>query len=159
MQMNGDSSGSGLQSEINITPLVDVVLVLLIIFMVLTPMLIRQLGMHVPERDRGQPVTEAGPLPVVIRVDGHERLFVGEEELPPPALAERLRSLLANRLERDRVVFFDAPDTLPYGKAAAVMDLIRGASASAIVPLVTPLARPNDQPGASAAAEAAKAAP
>jgi len=117
---------SDFRSDINITPLVDVVLVLLIIFMVITPLL--QMGYDVkvpPKATVEQAPTLADQL--IVSVTPDNRLYLNKEELNAQNLSLRLSEILKNR--RDKTVFFSAEDGTNYGKAIEVMDLVRNAGA------------------------------
>jgi biopolymer transport protein ExbD len=127
------SGGRGrVRSEINVTPLVDVVLVLLIIFMVLTPVLLKQLPITVPER--AEAVAAAAPpadgAQLVVRIAADGSLALDGEPLVREALPLRLRSRLAAR--RDATVFFEADDGANYGEVVEVMDACRGAGATTL---------------------------
>jgi biopolymer transport protein ExbD len=112
----------------NVTPLVDVVLVLLIIFMVVTPLLTKQMWMTVPAKNDKQaeqppPPPDALP-PVVLTVDRAGVLRINREEVPREQVVARLQRMLNAR--PDKIVFFDAGDDVPYGAAMDVLDLARG---------------------------------
>jgi biopolymer transport protein ExbD len=117
----------GLRPSMNVTPLVDVVLVLLIIFMVVTPLLTKQMWMNVPAKSDKQeqppPPPDALP-PVVLTVDRAGVLRINREEVPREQVVARLQRMLNAR--PDKIVFFDAGDDVPYGKAMEVLDLARG---------------------------------
>ena len=122
-------SGGGrarVKPQMNITPLVDVVLVLLIIFMVVTPMLSKQVWLNVPpkpEENQPPPPPDAmPPLVLTVGADGVTKVngeVIAREELP----ARLVRMLNARP---DKVVFFDAASELEYGRALEVMDQVRG---------------------------------
>ena len=116
----------GVRSDINITPLVDVVLVLLIIFMVLTPILLKQIEVKVPQKadvkiEQPQLTNEQ----VVVRIEADGRVSVNKEPVPEADVGEKMRTIFASR--REKVVFFDIDDQANYGKVVAVMDACRGA--------------------------------
>ncbi|MCE9668771.1 biopolymer transporter ExbD [Myxococcus stipitatus] len=118
----------GLKPSMNVTPLVDVVLVLLIIFMVVTPLLTKQMWMTVPAKNDKQeeqppPPPDALP-PVVLTVDRGGVLRINREEVPRDQVVARLKRMLNAR--PDKIVFFDAGDDVPYGAAMDVLDLARG---------------------------------
>ncbi len=117
----------GLKPSMNVTPLVDVVLVLLIIFMVVTPLLTKQMWMTVPAKNDQQeeppPPPDALP-PVVLTVDKAGVLRINREEVPRDQVVARLQRMLNAR--PDKLVFFDAGDDVPYGAAMDVLDLARG---------------------------------
>jgi len=131
--------GKGVQSDINVTPLVDIVLVLLIIFMVITPMLTKQLPIEVPQKaEIDEPPAESkDQLFIKLFDDGHIEL--NQNEVTLEELATSLDSKLAGRSSKDRVVFFDGEDEVPYGNAVIVMDTAKGAGAETIG-MVTPRA-------------------
>ena len=131
----GGRGRRGVRPSMNVTPLVDVVLVLLIIFMVITPLLTKRMWTRVPEKDdqaaTPPPPSEATPpLVVTVEADG---VHVNAEVVPEAELAPRLARVVAARA--DRVVFFDAGDDVAYGRAVEVMDLLRGAGALTIAVL------------------------
>jgi biopolymer transport protein ExbD len=122
-------SGSGpkrVRPQMNITPLVDVVLVLLIIFMVVTPLLTKQVWLNVPPKvEEEQPPPPPGSVPpLVLTVDLQGVTRVNGEVIPREELAGRLVRMVNARA--DKVVFFDADSTLEYGRALEVMDVVRG---------------------------------
>lgn len=121
--------GRGVRSEINITPLVDVVLVLLIIFMVMTPVLLKKLDLNVPEKvDTDVQVTASEQLVVSVAADSS--VSINKEPVAREALGAKLTELLQSR--RDKVVFFDVDDTANYAEVVAVMDTTRGAGAKVL---------------------------
>jgi biopolymer transport protein ExbD len=112
--------------SMNVTPLVDVVLVLLIIFMVVTPLLTKQLWLNVPPRpeaDSPPPPPDAmAPIVITLGKDGVTK--VNSEVIPRDQLAARVLRMVNAR--PDKVVFFDADSQVPYGQALEVMDVVRG---------------------------------
>jgi len=122
------SSSKKMQSDLNITPLIDVVLVLLIIFMVVVPSVEARFLLAVPDTEAPedeQPDDENQPLVVKLEADGSTTL--NGEPLALDALLEKLRQVLRQR--GDKVVFFDAADTANFGLAVDVMDACRGTGA------------------------------
>ncbi len=155
--MGMNVGGKGAQSDINVTPLVDIVLVLLIIFMVITPMLTKQLPIEVPQKAEIDEPPEDSKDQLFIKLfeDGHIEL--NKVEVTPDELKTKLEGQLVGRPEKERVVFFDGEDNSAYGNAVAVMDIAKGAGASTIG-MVTPreedLAAGAVVPGVEAAAPA-----
>jgi biopolymer transport protein ExbD len=140
--------------QMNITPLVDVVLVLLIIFMVVTPLLTKQLWLNVPpkpEEHQPPPPPDALP-PLVLTVDRDGTTKVNGETIDRAALAGRLVRMLNAR--PDKVVFFDASEAMPYGEALAVMDLVRGGGVETLAVLAGEPTVTEVQPAASSASSA-----
>ena len=126
--------------HMNVTPLVDVVLVLLIIFMVVTPLLTKKLWLHVPpEPEETDPQTSDALPPIVLTLNRTGETKVNGEMIPRKDLSHRLVRMLNAR--PDKVVFFDANVDLPYGDAIEVMDLVRGGGVGTLAVLV------NDAPG------------
>jgi biopolymer transport protein TolR len=113
--------GGALKSEINVTPLVDVVLVLLIIFMVVIPIL--QMGYPVdtpPENKNAQFVPPSADQ-LIVRMDRDGRTYLNKEEVPMNQFAQRLKEMNRGK----KIVFFAADGELPYGQVAEFMDLCR----------------------------------
>jgi biopolymer transport protein ExbD len=124
------SGRRGPQGEINVTPLIDIVLVLLIIFMVMTPMMLKELVAKVPQKQTENVPQPPGEDPIVVELDKHDALTLNGEIVPPEALGERV----ADRLQHDRqkVVFFKIDDEAPYGDVVHFMDIARGAGAATL---------------------------
>jgi biopolymer transport protein ExbD len=130
----GSSGGKSVKSDINITPLVDVVLVLLIIFMVMTPTLLKEMDVKVPEKAEVE--TQASPESneVVVSVTREGRYQLNREPVADADLGDRVRELMAARAEKR--VFFDVDDDAMYADAMHAMDVCRGAGAK-VLGLVT----------------------
>jgi biopolymer transport protein ExbD len=119
--------------EMNVTPLVDVVLVLLITFMVLTAMMNDHFWVHVPEKDqKDQQNTEEqaadSDAPIVVTVNRGGLIQINQDVYPDKEFPERLRRMLVARGERR--VYFDAQDGVSYERAMQVLDLARGGGAA-----------------------------
>jgi biopolymer transport protein ExbD len=138
----GDSSGKkGRQVRpeptINVTPLVDVILVVLIIFMLVTPMMMKTFWLNVPkavEPDKQQEATggddDEAKLPLVMTVDKDGVIRVNDHVIEKSELQARIPRLLAAK--ENKVLYFDAHDGTPYGVAVEAMDLSRSAGATSI---------------------------
>ncbi len=128
MAMSAGGSGE-YKSDINITPLVDVVLVLLIIFMVITPLLQMGYDVKVPPKSTN-PNPTIDPDQLIVSLTAQNKLFLNKQELTAPQLSTQLSSILKNR--RDKTVFFSGDDGAIYGEVARIMDLCRSAGATNI---------------------------
>ncbi len=115
--------GGGHRADINITPLVDVVLVLLIIFMVITPMTQMGYEVQVPPK-----VETAVPVPqdsnqVIVRLDAEGRPWINKQMITMADFPARLQQALTGR--SSKVVFFAADGELEYDRVADFMDMCR----------------------------------
>ncbi len=122
----GFSSGGGGRAplgEINVTPLVDVMLVLLIIFMVAAPMMATGVEVDLP-RTRA-PRMEIDEEKLILTIDENRDVWLGEEQVPP----ERLEEVLLNnaRLQEDDEIYVRADESVPYGFVLRVFTIVRQA--------------------------------
>jgi biopolymer transport protein ExbD len=127
-------------AEINVTPLVDVTLVLLIIFMVVTPLLDKRLRVRLPDEEQEVTAPAAGQLVVGISLRGG--LLLGGEAVDDEAFPERLRRAVAARAPGDRVVFFAADDGAPYQRLVTALEAGRRAGAEVLALTTEPLRVP-----------------
>ena len=114
----------------NVTPLVDVVLVLLIIFMVVAPAMNALFWVHVPVKPDPTPPAENAEPPIVVSVNEQGRIQINRDVYPDDLFPTRLRRMLIARGERR--IFFDANDDTPLERAVEVLDLARGGGAAHI---------------------------
>ena len=118
--------GSGsdrLMSDINVTPFVDVMLVLLIIFMVTAPMMVQGVDVALPEVSATPMVTEKENLTVTI--DREANIYINDFQVRMDFLKEKLEKILAGKTDRE--VFFRADKDVPYGVVVGVMAEIKAA--------------------------------
>ncbi len=130
MAFGGATTPGGVRSDINITPLVDVVLVLLIIFMVMTPMMLKEINLAVPEKSEVSLPAPTSASQVVVSLSRDGTIQINHEPIAAQLLTERIHEILAAR--SDKLVFFDVDDEAPYGDAMHVMDVVRGAGAKTL---------------------------
>ena len=127
---------SGVKSDINVTPFVDIVLVLLIIFMVVTPMLSRTLDLSVPPKAPPETMIDVVTADqLILTVQGPAdapKILINQDEVVGgvEALQDRIAELMKGR--KDKVVFFQAANDLQYDYVVSVMDKIRGGGAEKI---------------------------
>ena len=123
---------SGANADINVTPLVDVVLVLLIIFMVVTPLLEKDIMVRVPQAEQVEKQTEVPKDQLVVRISEQGELKINTETVAWDKYVERLRTILAPRSPSDKVVFVVAEDNLNYGRLVAALDGAKQAGAETL---------------------------
>ncbi len=141
MTVGSGGDGRAVVPQMNVTPLVDVVLVLLIIFMVITPLLTKTFWIHTPKQEteqvpQDQLQNDPNP-PLVLRVGPNRTIEVNGTAVGYEELADRLRRMFAAR--DDHVLFFDAADDAEYGFAVQVMDQARAGGAVTIATLTQAL--------------------
>lgn len=116
----GSSRGRAPMAEINVTPFVDVMLVLLIIFMVTAPLLVAGVPVDLPESRAN--ALQQDQEPVQISIDQEGRIFMGEEPLSRGALETRLRDIAAEQdPDNPRQIMLRGDKTLDYGLIMGVM--------------------------------------
>ena len=128
MGMSAGGSKGGPKSEMNVTPLVDVVLVLLVIFMVTMPVMMRNITIEIPrdlEKEEISMVTTT--IIVTGMVDGTLEISdgVNKENIQRTQLAKELRKRLKD-VSSEKSVFVDFEDGVPWEQAISVMDTIKG---------------------------------
>jgi biopolymer transport protein ExbD len=116
--------------DINVTPLIDIVLVLLIIFMVMTPVMLKELVAKVPQKSTELVPPPPGENPIIVELDARDQLSLNGEPLAPEALVGQVAERLSH--DRQKVVFFKIDDDANYGRAVRVMDLCKGAGAATL---------------------------
>jgi biopolymer transport protein TolR len=118
----GGNSGQ-MMSDINVTPLVDVMLVLLIIFMVTAPMMMQGVDVSLPEAT-AEPL-ESEKEHLIVTIDTKNQVFINDFQVTVDGLREKLEKILEGR--SDREVFLKADKDISYGTVVQVMASIKGA--------------------------------
>jgi biopolymer transport protein TolR len=121
--MTGGGNNDHLMSDINVTPLVDVMLVLLIIFMVTAPMMMQGVDVSLPEATAEPLDSEKEHL--IITIDTKNQIFINDFQVTVDGLAEKLKKILEGR--SDREVFLKADKDISYGTVVQVMAEVKGA--------------------------------
>jgi biopolymer transport protein TolR len=131
MSVGGPSRGP--KAEINVTPLVDVVLVLLIIFMVVTPLLEKDIEVRVPDTEvEESPPSEPSDTQIVVQVAESGDYSINTEKIAPADYVARLTRMLDTRKRDERIVFFVAEDNASCGKLVAAIDGAKAAGAKVL---------------------------
>ena len=131
-------SNKQLMSEINVTPFVDVMLVLLIIFMVTAPMMVQGVNVSLPE-------TTAEPLPsekdhLIVTIDGQGQVHISNYPVAMDSLRHKLSKILEGR--SDRSVYLRADKEIPYGNVVRVMGEIKAAGVEKLGMVTLPIEEP-----------------
>lgn len=134
MAFSSNSDGDSVLSEINITPLVDVMLVLLVAFIITAPLLNNAVHINLPKTATTAPPTSTKA--VTVSVDAQRKLFIDKLEITQEALEPELRKLVA--ADHDLSLNLQADDAVPYGAVAKVMAVIERAGISKLAVLTTP---------------------
>jgi biopolymer transport protein TolR len=134
MSAGGGSVGGSL-AEINVTPLVDVMLVLLIVFMVTAPMLQTGVEVDLPEA-KAQAVPDDKGL-LIVTITKEKRVFLGKSEIPTANLEEMLKENA--KLKADKEIYLHADQSLPYGEVVKLMSIMKLAGANRLNMITDPL--------------------
>ena len=121
--MTSGGNSNEFMSEINVTPFVDVMLVLLIIFMVTAPMMVQGLNVDLPEATAKLLDSEKEHLVITINKD--HQVFISDYQVTVESLGAKLKKILQSR--SDREVYLKADKNIPYGIVVQVMAEIKGA--------------------------------
>jgi len=127
MAMTGGGS-SGLQSEINVTPMVDIMLVLLIIFMVVTPFLQQGITVNLPKNLNNPEVDQniIKESSIVISVPNDGEYYLGKQRLAREQLTEKVDTMLKGiKNEQDRIVYIKSGIGVSYGDVVSVINEVR----------------------------------
>ena len=129
---HGAMGGGAINTDINVTPLVDVVLVLLIIFMVVTPLLEKDIAVKTPSTEKVEVQTEVPPDQIIIYINQRGDLRLNTESIAPAQLVPKLKPLLDVKKPDDKIVFVVAEDKLNYAKFIGVLDDTKAAGAKTL---------------------------
>src|SRR5678815_4562659 len=128
MGMSGGGGQGGLQSEINVTPMVDIMLVLLIIFMVVTPFLQQGITVAIP-REMKNPEVDKNIIKessVVISIPSDGQYYLGKKPVAKEELADKVDTMLKSiKKEEDRIVYIKSGVGVSYGDVVNVINDVR----------------------------------
>lgn len=128
MAMSSGTKSRSVLSEINVTPLVDVMLVLLIIFMITAPMMQQGLEVELPETANSGVSTNDEPFILVIKSD--KKIYAGSAELNISTLSEKIAAIFKTR--RNKQIYIQADKKVDYGVVAEAMAELKAAGIHSI---------------------------
>jgi len=137
LSSSGRAGDRRVMSEINVTPLVDVMLVLLIIFMVTAPMLTQGVDVNLPQASAKAMRSDEERL--IITVDANSRIFIGKQPVEFNRMGGALKQIVAQRA--DRQVYFRADRAVPYGFVVKVIAEVRNSGIEKLGMVAEPLER------------------
>jgi biopolymer transport protein TolR len=129
------TNSDSMMSDINVTPLVDVMLVLLIIFMVAAPMMVQGVDVDLPQTTSKPLSSEKEPL--IVTIDKHGAVHINTLEVEVDFLTEKLKKVLENRDNKE--VFFRADKDVAYGKVIQVMAAMKAAGIEKLGMVTVPI--------------------
>ncbi len=135
MAMNVGGGGRRLMSDINVTPLVDVMLVLLIIFMVTAPMLQEGMSVNVPQV-KAAPLEQHEEKPVILVMDKSGEMSIEKTQLTTDKLGDELQKVFAERA--DKTLYLRADQSVPYGRVVEAMAIAKAAGATKLSMITKP---------------------
>jgi biopolymer transport protein ExbD len=131
-------------SSINITPLVDVVLVMLIIFMVVTPLLEKDINVRVPSIEKVETTQDIPPDQLLVKITPEGDILINGDKVAPDQYIPRLAAILDKKRANDKIVFVSPDEGTNYGRLVNVLDGAKQAGAETIgMATQAPSATPN----------------
>ena len=114
-------------SEINVTPMVDVMLVLLIIFMIVTPLLQQGVSVNLPKNmiSPEEDADIAKDTAVIVAIPDNSSFYIGKDQYPLTELGEKIQRLMENKTPDKRIVYIKSSVEVDYGKVVEAIDTIR----------------------------------
>ena len=134
MAFTSSSQNRGTLADINVTPLVDVVLVLLVIFMITAPVLQSGIEVNVPKTRTVKEITEQR---LVVTIDHDQKIFLGDQPINIHELAQRLQESGSDPTHQ--IIYLRADQTVPFGAFASVMDAVKQAGITNVSIVTQPL--------------------
>ncbi len=137
MAISTGSSGRGkVNADINVTPMIDVMLVLLIIFMIVTPLIAAGFQATLPKGNNLDPSPEE-ETDVILGIDRNGKYFLNMKPVDEAVLEDYLRSLFAARTE-DKILYFKADNQLKYGRVQEAVETARRAGVRVMAAITEP---------------------
>ena len=134
----GSAGQSAVKADINVTPMIDVMLVLLIIFMIVTPLIAAGFKATLPKGKNLDPRPE-GENEVILGIDQAGRYFLNGRPLPDGTLEDQLRGIFAARTE-DKILYFKADNGLKYSKIQEAVETARRSGVRVMAAITEPKA-------------------
>jgi biopolymer transport protein TolR len=128
---------TSVKSDINVTPMIDVMLVLLIIFMIVTPLIAAGFKATLP-KGKNLDSRPEGDNEVVLGIDEYGKYFLNGRPIADAALSDQLRSIFASRTE-DKILYFKADHNLKYARIQDAMETARGAGVRVMAAITEPV--------------------
>jgi biopolymer transport protein ExbD len=135
----GRAGQTSVRSEPNVVPMIDIMLVLLIIFMIVTPLIAAGFKATLPKGKNLDPRPE-GENEVILGIDDAGRYFLNGRALPEGTLEDQLRSIFAARTE-DKILYFKADNQLKYGKIQEAVETARRSGVRVMAAITEPTQR------------------
>jgi biopolymer transport protein TolR len=132
----GSAGVGAVKADINVTPMIDVMLVLLIIFMIVTPLIAAGFKATLPKGKNLDPRPE-GDNEVVLGIDEAGRYFLNGRPLPEGTLGDQLRSIFSSRTE-DKILYFKADNHLKYAKVQEAVETARRSGVRVMAAITEP---------------------
>jgi biopolymer transport protein TolR len=132
----GNAGSSAVKADINVTPMIDVMLVLLIIFMIVTPLIAAGFKATLPKGKNLDPRPE-GENEVILGIDQAGRYFLNGRPLPDGTLEDQLRGIFAARTE-DKILYFKADNQLKYAKIQEAVETARRSGVRVMAAITEP---------------------
>ena len=139
MSMSTGGGGNSVKAEPNVTPMIDVMLVLLIIFMIVTPLLASGFKATMP-KGKNLDARPEGENEVILGIDEAGRYFLNGRPLPEGTLEDQLRGIFAARTE-DKILYFKADNQLKYGKIQEAVETARRSGVRVMAAITEPSVR------------------
>ena len=126
--MGMTTGGSGdVNADINVTPMVDIMLVLLIIFMVVTPLLSQGVPLNLP-KDMNSPDEDPEinkESAVILSIPNNDEFYVGKEQYSKEVLGEKIKKLMENKTPDKRIVYIRSGTNVSYGTVVSAIEVVR----------------------------------